>query len=211
MINQVSFSSSELAQISNKLNEILFTSNSWSDSDLDNIKKTIKGFYLNEQVFTCPYCKQKIRSKNGRYWDIEHIICRSSVPNFMFEPLNLCMSCVDCNIAKSHKKVTISKAKKKYPNKSSDYLIVHPHFDSYEDNIIVIKEGFYYVAKKPKGEKTIEICRLNRFYEFSEFGEDVQDDDRIFLLSEQLRRTDDINEKKRIKREIAELAIKGLG
>ena len=54
----------------------------------------------------------------------------------MFEPKNLCVSCIDCNLEKKDKKVTISKAKKKLPNNSSDYLIVHPHFDTYNDKIV---------------------------------------------------------------------------
>ena len=129
----------------------------------------------------------------------------------MFEPLNLCVSCIDCNSAKSDKKVTNSRAKNKYPSNSSDYLIIHPHFDNYHEHIIVIKEGFYYVARQKKGEKTIELCKLNRFYEFSDFGSSVQDDDRIFLLSEQLKTEKNEKVKKEIRRNIAELAIKGAG
>ncbi|ACH64104.1 conserved hypothetical protein [Aliivibrio fischeri MJ11] len=209
MLNSVVFSDAESEQIQNKLLCNGFSSENWSDKDLDNIKKTIKNHYLKEQKNTCPYCKQKIKSNNGRHWDIEHIIPRSMTLSFMFEPLNLCMSCVDCNLAKSDKKVTNSKAKRNYPIKSNSFSIVHPHLDNYHENIIVIKEGFYYVALKKKGEKTIEFCKLNRFYEFSEFGSSVQDDDRIFLLSEQLKVEKNEKIKKQIRRNIAELAIKG--
>ncbi|MBJ7018433.1 HNH endonuclease [Vibrio cholerae] len=209
MLSSISFTDQELVQIENKIKCATFSSNSWSDDDIENIKKRIKSFYLKEQKNTCPYCKQVFNSNNGRYWDIEHVIPRSSEKNFMFEPLNLCMSCVDCNISKSNNKITSSKAKNRYPKKSSSYYIVHPHFDTYEDNILVIKAGFYYVALKAKGEKTIEICKLNRFYEFSQFGSSVQNDDRIFLLSEQLNRTKDEAQKRMIRKEIAELAIKG--
>ena len=44
--------------------------------------------------------------------------------------------------------MTISKAKKGSPNNSSDYLIVHPHFDTYNDKIVVIEPSSYYIAKK---------------------------------------------------------------
>ncbi|RWX57204.1 HNH endonuclease [Photobacterium chitinilyticum] len=209
MLNRVEFTDEENKQIRNKISDSNYSSESWSDDDIANIKVKIKGHYLSEQKNTCPYCRQKIKSNHGRYWDIEHIIPRSSVPNFMFEPLNLCMSCVDCNSAKSDKKVTSSRAKQKYPKNCSCYLIIHPHFDEYYDNILVIKEGFYYVALKKKGEKTIEVCKLNRFYEFSEFGASVQDDDRIFLLSEQLKKVESEVLKKEIRRNIAELAIRG--
>ncbi|MGF1704136.1 HNH endonuclease [Photobacterium makurazakiensis] len=209
MIQPVQFDEEQLAKIKEKISDKAFSGESWSDDDIENIKKTIKTHYLDIQKTTCPYCRQKIKSRHGRYWDIEHVIPRSTVANFMFEPLNLCMSCVDCNGAKSNKKVTNSTAKIRYPKKSSDYLIIHPHFDDYDENIIIIKEGFYYVAKKKKGAKTIEVCSLNRFYEFAEFGADADDDDRIFLLSDQLRNTDNPDIKKVIRREIAALAIKG--
>ncbi|WP_445946936.1 HNH endonuclease [Shewanella sp.] len=211
MLNKIIFSDDEINLIGKKLNSAGFTSESWSDDDIVRLKKKIKNHYLTEQKNICPYCKQKINSNHGRYWDIEHIIPRSITPEFMFEPLNLCMSCVDCNSGKTNNKVTNSKAKKKYPIKSTDYIIIHPHFDDYEKHIIVIKEGFYYVARQKKGEKTIAICKLNRFYEFSDFGSCVQDDDRIFMLSEQLRREGSEDLKKIIRREIAELAIKGSG
>lgn len=211
MLNKIKFSDIEVEQIDNKLKCKTFTSESWSDVDVDNLKKSIKKHYLTEQKNVCNYCKQKIKSNHGRYWDIEHIIPRSSVPEFMFEPLNLCISCIECNSAKSDKKVTSSRAKRKYPNKGADYLIIHPHFDDYNEHIIVIKEGFYYVARDKKGEKTIVFCRLNRFYEFSDFGSCLQDDDRIFLLSEQLKKEKNEKFKKEIRRNIAELAIKGIG
>lgn len=211
MINQILFSVDEILKVKAKLEDKEFSSESWSDEDIYDLKKNIKKHYLIEQKNICPYCKQKIKSNHGRYWDIDHVIPRSSVPEFMFQPLNLCVSCVDCNSAKSNKTVTNSKARKKYPSKSSDYLIIHPHFDDYHEHIIVIKEGFYYVARKKKGEKTIEVCKLNRFYEFSDFGSCVQDDDRIFLLSEQLRKEKNENVKIGIRCSIAELAIKGAG
>lgn len=209
MLRKVEFTNEENEKINRKISEDGFSSESWSSDDLDDIKKKIKEYYLFEQKNICPYCKQKINSNNGRYWDIEHIIPRSTVPNFMFEPLNLCVSCVDCNLAKSNVRVSNSKAKQRYPQSSSSFLIIHPHFDDYDDSILVIKAGFYYVALGKKGEKTIELCKLNRFYEFSEFGSSGHDDDRIFLLSEQLKKTMDEGQKKKIRKEIAELAIKG--
>lgn len=209
MLSSVAFSAEEQLQIKTKVSSNIFCSDSWSDDDIDNLKSKIKTHYLAEQKNTCPYCKQKINSNHGRYWDIEHIIPRSYAPSFMFEPLNLCMSCVDCNTAKSDKKITSSKAVKTYPCSSSSFFIIHPHFDDYHENILVIKEGFYYVALKKKGEKTIEICKLNRFYDFAEFGPSVQDDDRIFTLSEQLKITQDESQKRVIRKAIAELAIRG--
>jgi hypothetical protein len=208
MISPIVFTALESDKIENKMSEADFSSESWSDEDVSGLKKSIKKYYLAEQKNTCPYCQQVTKSNHGRCWDIEHIIPRSSILGFMFEAKNLCMSCIDCNQAKSNKVVTSSKAKKKYPAASS-FFIVHPHFDKYSDHIIDIKPGFYYVAKSKKGEATMKICNLNRFYEFSDFSGNEDDSEEIFLLSEQLRSTDDIGLKKRIKKRIASLCIKG--
>ncbi|PHR56138.1 MAG: HNH endonuclease [Arcobacter sp.] len=186
-----------------------FNSESWSDSVFSDIRSKIKTHYISIQKNKCPYCQQKTLSNHGRYWDIEHIIARATIVNFMFEPENLCISCIDCNQKKGKKKITSSKAKVHLPSSSSSYLIIHPHYDNYEEHIMVIKEGFYYIALKEKGEKTIEVCGLNRFYEFADYSEDVADDDRIFLLAEQLATTTDIEKKKAIRNELAYLAIQG--
>ncbi|EJG0707510.1 HNH endonuclease [Vibrio parahaemolyticus] len=209
MLSSIDYTEKELEIINSKLNEHGFNSDTWSDVDIEKIKNRIKKHYIEKQKYRCPYCKQKTKSKNGKLWDIEHIIPRKTAPQFMFEPKNLCASCIECNNFKSDKKVTSSKAVKTYPTQSRLFSIIHPHFDIYEEHILVVKEGFYYVALKKKGAKTIEVCNLNRFYEFSEFGACVQDDDRIFLLSEQLRKTKDLTTKKQIRKEIAVLAIKG--
>ena len=210
MLDPIVFNDEELEQIRIKIGSEGFESKSWQDDDIKNLKIAIRNHYLEKQDFTCPYCKQVFRSKNARYWDIEHVISRSLVSSFMFEPLNLCMACVDCNVAKSNKSITRSRAKKHYPKKSGSYTIVHPHLDNYEDHIIVIREGFYYVAKRPKGEATISICRLNRFYEYAGFGKEVDGDERIALLSAQLENSGE-NSRKTLLKEIAELAIKGIG
>ncbi|MDM5264576.1 HNH endonuclease [Sulfurovum sp. XTW-4] len=203
----VQFDASDLTLINSKITSPSFTSNNWSDSDLSDLKDKIKTHYLKVQGNKCPYCQQIIRSSNGRYWDIEHIISRATQKNFMFEPQNLCVSCVDCNSRKSNKKTTTSKASQNLPTNTKLYLIIHPHFDIYEEHIMTIKAGFYYLSLKPKGEKTIEICGLNRFYEFAEYNDDVADDDRIFLLSERLVKEQDPKKKLALRKEIAYLAL----
>lgn len=207
--NPVSFDKNEINLIDSKKKNPLFKSESWNDDDLKDLKTKIKTYYIQIQNYECPYCKQIIRSTHGRNWDIEHIISRSQEKNFMFEPENLCVSCVDCNSRKSNKKSTSSNAKVRLPKNSKDYLIVHPHFDNYKDFILVIKAGFYYVALEKKGEKTIEICGLNRFYEFADYNDDVADDNRILLLADELSKTTDIHIKNKIRMELAFLAIQG--
>jgi hypothetical protein len=96
-------------------------------------------------------------------WDIEHIIPLESSPNFMFEPLNLCVSCKDCNLSKSNKPVLVSK-RVHLPLESKQYKIFHPHLDRYEDHIEILVVGELYKPITKKGENTIEICKLFRFY-----------------------------------------------
>jgi uncharacterized protein (TIGR02646 family) len=209
IVSPVTYSQEEELQIINKKSDANFKSTSWSDADLDDIKQTIKTHYHRVQNSVCPYCQQKLNTVHGRNWDIEHIVPRSHEKNFMFEPLNLCMSCLDCNKEKSNKKITSSGAKKKYPTDTSLYFIVHPHFDDYDEHILKVKVGFFYVPKKAKGRKTIEVCGLNRFYKFAGFNEDVNNDNRIATLADLLLKTSDREYKNELRTEIAALAIQG--
>lgn len=208
--NAIKFSTVHIEFINLKKQLLSFNHSNWEDEDIVEIKKQIKAHYINEQNNTCPYCQQIIKSENGRLWDIEHIIPRVEAPNFMFEPHNLCVCCPECNNAKSDKRITISQAKKRYPSSSSSYLIIHPHYDEYSDHILVIKAGLYYFPRGNKGEKTIEICKLNRFHKYAGFGEDSDNDDLIFTLSEALKESDNAATQKKLRIKIAELAISGL-
>lgn len=208
IVQAVEFTEQELVQIQSKLQGQNFSNSSWSDDDIANIKAMIKAHYITEQNTTCPYCKRNLQTRHGRNWDIEHIIPRATTASFMFEPLNLCMSCVDCNSAKSNKRITTSTATVHYPNRSDQYLIVHPHFDNYDEYILIIQAGFYYVALGAKGSKTMDICNLNRFYEYAGYGDDVDYDDEIAMLAGQLSNIDNHQYKQRIYSRIAELSIK---
>lgn len=184
-----------------------FNSSTWTDDDISTLKNRIKSYYISEQNNICPYCKQIISSTNGRMWDIEHVIPRSSGKNFMFEPVNLCVSCIDCNNNKSNKKVTNSQALVNLPRNSGQYMIIHPHIDEYNDFILVVKAGLYYVALGEKGRKTIEICGLNRFYQFSNYDPIIETDDRIMMLSNCLVNCNDENQKKALRNDIASICI----
>lgn len=204
--NPIVYDTTQIKVIKNKHNSKTFNANSWGDKDIKSIKSSIKKYYINEQNNICSYCKQKIKSNHGSVWDIEHIIPRSFEKNFMFSPQNLCVTCKECNEIKSNKKITTSKAKINLPTASKLYMIIHPHFDVYEDYLMVIKEGFFYVALEKKGEKTISTCGLNRFYKFAGFE---IDDDRILLLSQALITENDDFKKKKLRKEISFLAISG--
>jgi len=143
----------------------------WDNENFKEVKKYIKEHYLKVQDYTCVYCQQKIVVTHGMAWDIEHIIPKSSYANFLFTEKNLAIACKDCNLRKKDKNVLVNPKRKTFPNKSGDYIIVHPHFDEYDEHIKVIRDSQLYIAKDEKGVNTIQICELLRFtYAYSNYG-----------------------------------------
>lgn len=135
--------------------------NSWSDRKFDYIKKKIKFHYSVVQNDKCAYCRRQLNF-GGYAEPIEHIVPRVDNYRWMFEQQNLVLSCGACNSSKSGKS-TLKSSKLLsaiYPKNKSDYLIYHPHFDTYS-NEIELENNIYYKWKTPKGKKTIEICGLN--------------------------------------------------
>ncbi|MBD8254407.1 HNH endonuclease [Pseudomonas fluorescens] len=161
---EVIFSKEQIETIKNTLSSTDFRPASWSNNELNSIKKTIKDHYLSAQNFTCFYCRQRFVIKHNRAWDTEHIISRSAYPRFMFEPKNLCVVCIECNTEKSDKNILNSNKKiTKLPKSSAAYKIVHPHFDTFEDHIEVILPGQFYKHRTLKGRSTMSIYGLDRF------------------------------------------------
>lgn len=210
MINAIDYDADSVELINKKLSQPDLKSANWSDEDIIDLKGHIKKFYIAEQQHRCAFCNQIIRSTNGRHWDIEHIIPRDTCAYFMFASQNLCVSCIDCNSNKGVKKVTSSKAKKRLPNKSENYLIYHPHFDNYDDHLVVIKEGVFYQARSAKGEQTMYVCGLSRFYDFAGYDKTLSSDARILLLAKMLGETDDEEVKNGLYKEIASLTLVNL-
>lgn len=209
-LDPVEFDSDEEALIRKKMLCDSFTHDNWGIDDFESIRKKIKQHYITQQGYKCAYCKQDIRSNHGRVWDVEHIIPKSAVKDFMFEPKNLCVVCIDCNFEKKHKEVTSSTAKKKYPDNSEQYFIAHPHFDRYEQHVNVIEAGMYYLPFDLKGEKTIEVCRLNRFWQFAGYGDEVDVVEEIAFLSDKLASTKSEAMRDRILKEITAVSLKEL-
>lgn len=140
------------------------TASYWSEAVVSGVRKEIKDHYIREQSYRCCYCQHVIDSPNNAVWDAEHVISRSARPEFMFEPLNLAVACKDCNLAKLEENVLKNPKRKTFPKKSDDYLIVHPHFDDYDDHIlwfgpVVSPTGI----GSGKGTATIVTCKLYRY------------------------------------------------
>ncbi|MEZ9061019.1 MULTISPECIES: hypothetical protein [unclassified Vibrio] len=136
----------------------------WDDRRVTTMKSNIKKHYIAEQDKTCAYCQVNMHTTHGMVWDTEHIIDKDSSPQWMFEPLNLCVSCKDCNGAKGTRTSTKGKTYKNFPRKSENYRIIHPHFDDYDEHIKVAVPGAVYLFQTDKGRNTIEVCGLLRYH-----------------------------------------------
>jgi hypothetical protein len=146
------------------------------EKPIEKVKTKIKTHYKKSQGFRCPYCYYLYPTDHGMSWWTEHIIPKSLNKLLMFEPLNLCVACIDCNRIKDNKAVFINNNHNSFSHDSADYKIVHPHFDTYTDHIDI--DGFLYTAvdKSPKGIETILMCDLARFISMGLDGEERSSD-----------------------------------
>lgn len=167
IIASYQYTSDLLKLITEKKAQANFSHKSWSDDDLEPLRKNVRNFYRTQQKGKCAYCKQNVSNISALNCHVEHIAPKSLYLDFIFNPKNLCVICADCNQIKREQETlgtipaTIKNSLiKKYPRSSSAFKIVHPHFDTYEQHIIEIN-GFY-LDRSPKGHFTIGACNLNR-------------------------------------------------
>lgn len=132
----------------------------WEKSTLKSYKERVREHYRKQQNQKCVYCRMDV-SLATSYIHIEHIVPKSLHPEWMYEPLNLCVACANCNSAKNNQEVLSDKNTKSLPTDSSGYLIIHPHFDRYFEHIEIV-DGLLYKGLTPKGVKTIELGNLTR-------------------------------------------------
>lgn len=171
--NPVRCSAEHTQLISSKINDPEFQHSHWGTEELQQVRSYIREHYRREQMGTCAYCKNPISLSTPSNAHVEHIAPKSLYLNFIFEPKNLCVICADCNIIKRDqetfnispntvKPLLANRERKTYPRSSSAFLIVHPHFDDWEEHIQ--KFGIRYTDISDKGAFTINACRLNRFF-----------------------------------------------
>jgi len=163
----VVYSKQDAAKLKAKLIDALFTHNNWSDDDLATFRATVREYYRTAQNGLCAFCKSDISLRSANNCNVEHIVPKSLRREFIFEPKNLCVICADCNEIKRAKEILadipnpLSKTQAKlYPRSSKAFLIVHPHFDKWDDHIINF--GSLYLDLTDKGNFTIGACTLNR-------------------------------------------------
>lgn len=144
-------------------------------------KEEIKNHHLFHQRGMCCYCSTELLP-HGRTFDAEHILDKSTFPEFMFDLENFAVACVLCNTHKSAKAVLKRKAPRpaSIPRRSRDYTIVHPHLDEWDEYLFIDSIGrIKSRPDKKKGEETIRVCGLDalNFYRLAmEFSPSVRQD-----------------------------------
>ncbi|MBB6113555.1 hypothetical protein F4826_000433 [Rahnella inusitata] len=133
-------------------------------------RKEVRDYYRDEQGFTCPYCGRLREEFHGGQWDIDHIIPKSSHPEYIYTPRNLAVTCKDCNTYKSNKSPLLSPLDRgePYPNNTNSYKIIHPHFDPYHNHLRLARDNngrSYHEVITDKGRETFHVCHLIRFSE----------------------------------------------
>lgn len=138
------------------------------------------------QNYRCAYCQGTIESTANGYVELDHVLPKAPNGNkadrmdsdnfedrlvtrgyaqFMYEPLNLVITCRACNSAKnsfdplSNRKKLIDN----YPseeNATRDIQWYHPHFHEYEKHITRTPE-WTFVEESPQGDFTIRACKLH--------------------------------------------------
>ncbi|GAB6454598.1 hypothetical protein bcgnr5380_56450 [Bacillus cereus] len=154
---------------------------------MESVRVEIRNFYRVEQRANCVYCNGPVSLQSATGAPVEHIASKAKYPNYIFEPLNLCVACADCNEIKNDREVldpvVISPAPKRYSKKTQHYRIVHPHYDTYEDHIEHV--GVFYWGKTKKGSYTIYICGLDRYVRYFHMSQEILD--QLDLISDRHR------------------------
>ncbi|ALS32446.1 hypothetical protein PTRA_a1195 [Pseudoalteromonas translucida KMM 520] len=142
-LRAIEFTKEQKALIKEVVDTPEFNHIDWSSDSLENLRSSIR---------------------NAANCQVEHIAPKSKYKNFIFTPKNLCVVCVDCNNAKRDidvvKPLPLKKERTKYPP-SSQFLIIHPHFDTYDEHLIKFGERFYFSLTE-KGSCTYSVCKLNK-------------------------------------------------
>lgn len=173
IVSAISYSTEQKNLIKEKLDDPNFTHKNWLDDDLVDVRKAIRDYYRNVQTGICSYCRNDVSLRAVGNARIEHIVPKAKRRDFIFEPKNLCVICEDCNTIKRDQETrgedvdTLSSSRaKKYPRSSGAFLIVHPHFDDWNEHIVRFRS--VYAGKTDKGDFTVGVCILNR--KLREFG-----------------------------------------
>ncbi len=185
----VDFSKSTKKIISEQESSRGLSHNHWGIDSLLPIRKEARTHYRMEQKGICAYCKSPLSIHSASNCQVEHIVPKSLHIEFMFTPKNLCVVCADCNEIKREQEtlgeinetllpLKSGKKRKKYPSSSNAFKIVHPHFDIYDDHILIVN-GLYVDKGSKKGNFTIGACNLNRKLSIFGWDSDIINEDKL--------------------------------
>ena len=139
----------------------------WSTSAGDYVaaigkfRNEVKEHYYAQQRRRCCYCSTELLDHKITY-DAEHILDKADYPEYMFDEANIAVACKLCNQKKSNKAISTSGAKfSELSKESSDYSIVHPHLDEWNEHLEFDQvDRIMALAKSRKGKNTIAICGI---------------------------------------------------
>jgi 5-methylcytosine-specific restriction endonuclease McrA len=135
----------------------------WDDVALAGLRSRIKKLRIAQQKRRCCYCRQRFNTAHGRAWDLDHVLYQVKYPQFSYEPENLAVACIDCNQAKAvYDALAPGRSSMRLPRSSKAYTLCHPHFDQYDQHIL-IQFDYLYTPTGLKGIETIKACKLYRF------------------------------------------------
>lgn len=128
------------------------------------IRREIREHYIPKQRYLCAYCREERVTTHGRMWEIDHILPKSKMPEFMFLPENLIACCHECNKSKLDY-VALIKKKYSLPLSCKYFTIIHPHYDKYSRHMKIYLHGKERIYKPitRKGWETFRVCGLDRF------------------------------------------------
>lgn len=135
---------------------------------VDDFKTSLKKhLYFISQGRYCCFCGIELQLHDATK-DLEHLISKSGKVNNVFELKNIAISCKDCNIPKGKLKVTIDSINEESDPiglYSGDYIIVHPHYDEWQEHFYI--DNFGRVSPinpsiDSKAFNTINICNIHK-------------------------------------------------
>ncbi|WP_269764723.1 HNH endonuclease [Burkholderia ubonensis] len=143
----------------------------WGHAGNEWFRHKVRDALLGLQGNRCCYCRRPLSANRGMI-EIDHIIHKGKKtghPTFSFLPINLALSCKDCNNVKGRKPVLSNPGRKyvRYPTSSSAYVWVHPYIHEYSKHI-EIYEGWVYkpvvsdAGVSENGKAVIRSCGLDK-------------------------------------------------
>ncbi|WP_338010710.1 recombination protein NinG [Comamonas thiooxydans] len=139
----------------------------WSTSAGDYVnaivkfRNEVKEHYYVQQRRRCCYCSTELLDHKITF-DAEHILDKADYPEYMFDEANIAVACKLCNQKKSNKAISTSGRRfSELSKKSSDYSIVHPHLDEWNEHLDFDQvDRIVALPNSQKGKNTIAICGI---------------------------------------------------